>query len=500
VLPYNQIEQIVQLVRLNRLGNPLEVKRKRKTLLIAGLIAFVSVGVFASIKLSQRGIVNVQTGTVLRQDLTAVVTASGEIKPKNYINLGANTFGPAPITEILVKEGDRVKKGQVVAKLESIQANADVVAQRAAIETALADSAAAEAGLISMEDGIRTAQATLDRNKAELERTRANLDRAKELYKAQLIAKQDYEQKQAEYDTAVAAIGEAEARLAQARSQQAQARQQLTSTQKRVAQLQAGLTRITDVLEKYSVVAPIDGVVTNLPVRMGETVVPGIQNSAASTIMTIADMSLITAELKVDETDIVSVKLGQLAEVTIDAMPNRVFGGHVIEIGDTAILRSTGLAASQSTTANQEAKDFKVVIALEHPPEDIRPGLSATGKITTATRPHTLTIPIQALTVRQRADLEPLDKQQAVQAAAKVDPAAEKAKKEELQGVFVVSNGKADFRPVETGITGTTDIEILGGINEADQIVTGSYKVIRTLRNSARVRVDNKAPASKPEG
>ncbi len=429
-----------------------------------------------------------------------MVTSSGEIKPKNYINLGANTFGPAPITEILVKEGDRVRKGQVVARLESVQANADVAAQKAAIETALADSAAAEAGVKSMEDGIRTAKATLERNKAELDRTTSNVDRSKALFQAGLIPKQDYEQKQAEYNTAVAAIGEAEARLAQSKSQQSQARQQLASAQKRIAQLQAGLTRISDVLEKYSVIAPIDGVVTNLPVRTGETVVPGVQNSAASIIMTIADMSLITAELKVDETDIVSVKLGQPAEVTIDAMPNRVFGGHVVEIGDTAILRSTGLAASQSTTANQEAKDFKVVVALDHPPEDIRPGLSATGKITTATRRQTLTIPIQALTVRQRGDLEPPDKNEAVQAAAKTDPSAEKAKKEELQGVFVVSEGKAEFRPVETGITGPTDIEVLSGINESDQIVTGSYKVIRTLRNSAKVRVDNKAPANKPEG
>ena len=132
--------------------------------------------------------------------------------------------------------------------------------------------------------------------------------------------------------------------------------------------------------------SPIDGVVTNLPVRVGETVVPGIQNSPASTIMTVADMSLITAEVKVDETDIVNVKLGQTADITIDAMPNRTFKGRVIEIGNTAILRSTGLAASQSTVSSQEAKDFKVVVALNDPPEDIRPGLSCTAKVTTATR------------------------------------------------------------------------------------------------------------------
>ena len=467
------------------------MKRKTKVLVILGLCLLLGGGIFAAIRFNQRGIVKVQTGRVVQASLAAVVTASGEIKPKNYINLGANTFGPAPITDILVKEGDRVKKGQVVAKLESIQANADVTAQKAAIETALADSAAAEAGMLSMADGIRTAQATLDRNKAELERTRANLDRASELYKAQLIARQEYEQKKAEYDTAVAAIAEAQARIAQAKSQEAQARQQLAATQRRVAQAKAALTRVSDVLEKYFVTSPIDGIITNLPVRTGETVVPGIQNSAASTIMTVADMSLITAELKVDETDIVSVQVGQPAEVTIDAMPNQSFRGHVVEIGNTAILRSTGLAASQSTTANQEAKDFKVVVALDNPPADIRPGLSCTGKVTTATRQQTLTIPIQALTVRLRGELQPASSD-SVEAAVKVDPAAERAKKEEIQGVFVVRNGKAEFQKVTTGITGATDIEVVNGLNEGDEIVTGTYKVIRTLRNAAKVKIDNK--------
>jgi len=466
------------------------VKANTKILLTIGLIVLVSGGVFASIKYNQRGIVDVQTGRVARQDLVASVTASGEIKPKNYINLGANTIGPAPITEILVKEGDHVRKGQVVAKMESVQANADVVAQKASIDTSLADSAAAEAGLKSQADGVTTAQATLDKNKAELARTKSNFDRATELYNAKLLAKQDYDQKRAEYDTAVAAIGEAEARLSQARAQEAQARQQLTSAQKHTAQQEANLNRFADILEKYDVTSPINGIVTNLPVRAGETVVPGVQNSAASTIMTIADMSVITAEVKVDETDIVNVEVGQRAEVTIDAMPNRTFHGHVTEIGDTAILRSSGVAASQSNTSDQEAKDFKVVVALDDPPEDIRPGLSCTGKIVTATKPRVLTIPIQALTVRKRGDLDP-KKPDGVQAASNVDPAAEKAKKEELQGVFTIRDGKAEFVSVKTGITGATDIEVLSGLKDGDQIITGTYKIIRTLRNFAKVKVNN---------
>src|SRR5204862_1830518 len=164
---------------------------------------------------------------------------------------------------------------------------------------------------------------------------------------------------------------------------------------------------------------------------VGETAVTGIQNTPGSLIMTIADMSVITAEVKVDETDIVNVSLDQKADITIDAIPNRVFKGHVTEIGNTAILRSSGVAASQSAISSQEAKDFKVVIALDNPPDEIRPGLSCTAKITTATRKNVLSIPIQALTVRQKGQLEPKPADgKAVQAAPKkLDPVAEKAKK-----------------------------------------------------------------------
>jgi len=225
-------------------------------------------------------------------------------------------------------------------------------------------------------------------------------------------------------------------------------------------------------------------------------VVPGLQNQTGTLIMTIADMSLITAEVKVDETDIVNIKMGQPGDITIDAIPNRTFKGHVTEIGNTAILRSTGVAANQSAISSQEAKDFKVVLAMDDPPEEIRPGLSCTAKITTATRQNVLTIPIQALTVRQKGDLEakPAGTGGGIQAATKLDPAAEKAKKEELTGVFVVAGEKATFQKVETGITGATDIEVTDGLKEGAEIVTGTYQVIRTIKNETQVKVDNKVP------
>jgi len=471
------------------------VNRKWKTILIIAVVVVLAVGVYASTVYSKRGVVTVQTGKVVRQDLTSLVTASGEVKPKNYINIGANAQGL--ITEILVKEGDRVRKGQLLARLENIQPEAIVDSQKAAVSSAEADSNASEAGLKAADENLRTMQAIIDRSASDLERAKLEWDRGKDLFQDKLIAKQDFDARKAAYDSAAAALQEAKTRLVQARAQREQQAAQLNATQRRIVQANATLTQYSDMLKKFNSYAPLDGVVTNLPVRVGETVVPGIQNSAASTIMTIADMSLITAEVKVDETDIVSVALGQKADITIDAIPNKTFKGHVTEIGNTAILRSTGLAASQSAVSSQEAKDFKVVIAMDSPPEEIRPGLSCTAKITTATRQKALTIPIQALTIRQKGDLEVKPKTGGgAQAATKLDPAAEKARKEELQGVFVVSGGKAGFRKVETGITGATDIEVLNGLKEGDEIVTGSYQVIRTLRNQAQVKVDNKAPVA----
>lgn len=465
------------------------MKKKWKVGLGVALVLAVAGGVFASIRMNQRGIVTVQTGHTGRQDLTAVVTASGEIKPRNYINIGANAQGI--ITALLVKEGDHVRKSQTVARIEAVQALADVNAQKAAVNSSLADSSAAEAGVKAMDDAVKTNEASVERAKVDVERAKMDLDRGEKLWKDQLIAKELYDQRRIAYDASVAALRESQARVDQMKAQRAQTLAQMNSSQRRVSQMQAMLARSDDILAKHDAVAPLDGVVTNLPVRVGETVVPGIQNSSASTIMTIADMSLITAEVKVDETDIVNVKLEQGADITIDAIPNRTFKGHVIEIGNTAILRSTGVAASQSAVSSQEAKDFKVVIALDNPPDDIRPGLSCTSKITTATRQKVVTVPLQALTVRQKGDLE--DKPAAKPTVTPVfDPVAEKARKEEVQGVFVIKGEKAEFRKVTTGITGATDIEVLSGLNDGEEIVTGTYKVIRTLRNEAKIKVDNK--------
>lgn len=469
------------------------MKRKWKLIAFLLLVVLLAVGGLAGYRYTRSGVVTVQSGKAIRQDLTSLVTASGEIKPRNYINIGTNAIAPSRITEILVAEGQKVRQGQLLARLEAVQPEAEVAAQRAGLSSAEAESAAAEAGLNAADESIRTAQATVDRAKAELERGRINFARTESLWQEKLIARAEYDQRKVERDALAAALRESESRLLHARAQRQQLASTMTAAQKRISLASANLHRAQDVLRRTMAVSPIDGVVTNLPVRVGETVVPGIQNSPSSLIMTIADMSLITAEIKVDETDIVNVKLDQQADVTIDAIPGRTFRGRVIEIGNTAILRSTGLAASQSTISSQEAKDFKVVVALADPPTQIRPGLSCTAKVITATRAGVLTIPIQALTVRQRGDLE-APKPNAVEAAGVSDPRTEKERKQEIQGVFVIAAEQARFRQVQTGITGSTDIEVVNGIKEGEEIITGSYKVIRTLRNQAKVKVDNQSP------
>jgi HlyD family secretion protein len=375
----------------------------------------------------------------------------------------------------------------MLAQLENVQPEADVAANRAGLDVARTDAAAQAAAL-------KTSQADLERANADLERSKLDYQRAEGLYGEKLIAKAEYDAKKAAFDSAVASAEQAKARIVQNKAQ-------LDSMQRRIGQANASLVRSSDVLKKTEYAAPFDGVITNLPVREGETVVVGIQNSPGSTLMTLADMSVITAEVKVDETDIVNVKLGQTAEVTIDAMPKKVFHGTVTEIGNNAVVRSTGLSTSQSNIASQEAKDFKVVVTLTDPPDNLRPGLSTTAKITTATKKDTLAIPIQALTVRQRGDLEEKTKdgkdKDAVQAANPQLPVAKS--KEEIQGVFVLRSKKAVFVPVETGIAGTTDIEVADGLKEGDEIITGSYKVLRTLKNGAAVKVDNSAPKKTEE-
>ncbi len=463
------------------------MKAWKKIAIGVGIAVLLAIIVGFTVHQSSKNVVTVQTGKVQRQDLATVVSASGEIKPKNYVNVGANAFGK--ITHLYVKEGDHVKKGQLLAQLENVQSSADVSANQASLQAAETDALAADANL-------KTSQADLLRAQADYERNKLDWDRAQSLFKDGLIARSDFDSRRNAWATADAGLVQAQARVAQAKAQK-------DSADRHITQNRANLTRVTDVLQKTSYSAPYDGVVTNLPVREGETVVMGIQNAPGSTLMTIADMSVITAEVMVDETDIVNVRRGQPSEVTIDAIPKKIFHGTVSEIGDNAIVRSSGVSTSQQTTASEEAKDFKVVVNLQDAPLDLRPGLSTTAKITTATRSNALALPIQALTLRSKEQIEQQNNPPgSVHAAAPVakDVASKGKKEDDVQGVFVIRNKKAFFVPVTTGITGTTDIEVLDGLKEGDEVITGSYKVLRTLRPGSSVKIDNTVPKKEEEG
>jgi len=440
------------------------------------VVILVAAGIGTAI--SHANTVKVTSGKAMRQELTSVVSGSGQIKPKTYVNIGATAFGR--ITHLYAKEGDTVKAGQILATVENVDPASTVAAQKAAISSSKLDvqsDVAAE----------HTANAAVDQAKADLEQKQLDYSRAQELYKAELISKQDFDAKQAAYDVAVATLAQRQAAAAQAKSQTASQRGHVDQA---VATLRGNNYNL-DLTESR---APFDGLVTNVPVREGETVVLGIQNAEGSTLMTLADMSVITAEVKVDETDIVNVQLGQEADVTVDALPGRTFQGHVTEVGDQALLRTTGVATSQSTTGTEEAKDFKVVVTLDVPSNDLRPGLSATAKITTAAKPDVLTIPIQALVARDPA----IEK---IYADHKGKPGADTVlptRSTPEQGVYLLSgtgsSRKVQFVAVQTGITGTTEIEVTGGLKEGDEIVTGVFKVLRTLHSGATVQIDNTPP------
>jgi HlyD family secretion protein len=444
---------------------------KKILLIVLGVLVAAGL-IVAMIVKQQSGYTKVLTAKIARQDLATVVSGTGQIKPKTYVNLGATAMGR--ITHLYVKEGDHVKKGQTVASVEHVQQEANVNGQQAAIDAARTDIASDVAN-------EKTQEANLEHAKADLVQKKLDWERAQGLYAAGVDSKATYDSAKASYETDVASVNQAQAQYNQAKAQTDSARGHLHTQE-------ATLRANQDLLDKTIAVAPFDGIVTNEPVREGETVVEGIQNTEGSTFMTLADMSVVTAEVKVDETDIINILIGQTADITVDALPGRVFKGHVTLVGDQALLRSSGIATSQSTSGTEEAKDFKVVVTLDNPNDELRPGLSCTAKVTTAHKPGVLSLPIQALTLYDtKADAQK-DK-------GGVQAATTQVKTAPVQGVFVVdkdAKGKlrAKFVPVTTGITGTTDIEVLSGLTEGMEIVTGPYQTLRGLKNNALLKRD----------
>ncbi len=453
----------------------------KKIALIVVALVVVAGAVAGTIIHARNSVLAVTTGKVTRQDLVSIVSGTGQIKPKTYVNVGATAFGR--ITHLYVKEGDHVKAGAVLATVENVQPQATVSAQQANIASSKTD-------VDSFLAAENTARANVTQAKADLEQKHLDFGRAQELYQSKLIAKQDFDSKKAAYDMSSATLQQRNAALAQSLAQTASQRAHVTQA---VANQRSNF----DALDKTISRAPFDALITNIPVREGETMVVGIQNAQGSTMMTLADMSVVTAEVKVDETDIVFVALNQPVEVAVDALPGRTFKGHITEVGDQALLRTTGVATSQSTTGTEDAKDFKVVVTLDNANDELRPGLSATAKITTAHKPDALTIPIQALVQRDPLAEQVLfdNKGKASTTAPTNAPSSSSVKPKLVQGVYKFETVKGTLRvkfvPVTTGITGATDIEVLSGLKDGDEIVTGRYKILRTLKSGTAVKRDN---------
>jgi len=420
--------------------------RTRKILAAVAAAVVLAAVVGFNVSREARRRVAVQTQKVARRDLVSVVSASGEVRPKRYVNISANVSGR--IDRILVKEGDRVGAGQLLARIDSTRFAADERQSQAA---------------------VRSARADLERAKADLEVSRLAFERTRKMHDEELVSDQQFDQVAAEYEMKKANVD---------------------SLKSRIAQLEAALESSADNLEKTSVFSPMDGVVTSLAKEEGEVVI-GAQSFQPTVIMTVGDLSVMEAEVLVDETDIRNVALGQPAEVRVDALDRLEIAGEVTEIGSSAIPRgATSTGISSANTGNQ-AKDFKVTVTLKDPPASLRPGLNATADIETARKAAVVAVPIQAVVVRQ------VDKQGKV-----VDPGAvsadaapgetlvSKRDLEEKEGVFVVAQDEAAFRPVKTGILGEADIEIADGLKEAEEIVTGSYKTLRTLKDKAKVKIE----------
>jgi len=486
------------------------MRRPAKYLLIS---AFLITAAVVAVKLKPPDPTLVQTSRSERVDrLRSVVSASGEVRAKVFVDIQAEVA--AIITELLVREGDSVKQGDVLLRLDDLQLKADVNGARAML-------AAAESEVKSAEVGVATAQANLafektalanirieqEQAQITLERSQASLARKKELFDKKLLNAEEYEVSEAEARLNERRLEWAKARVFQGDSNVRAAETRIDAAAsakegalRRVDSSRATVARVEDLLSKTVMRAPISGLITKLNVEKGERAVPGIQSNPLATLMTIADMSVIEAEIKVGETDFIHVALGNKAEVEVDALREQKIQGVVTEIGQSPINSASGGGGSSSGSSSQEAKDFKVVVRLENPPASLRPGLSATADIITAVKENALVIPLQALTAREvevddKGNYVPPPREEKAMFGSVLnaqEPARRKDKKKDLEGVFLVENGLARFHPLKTGIQGEMDVEVTDGLGEGVEVITGPYKVLRTLKEWDPVKVDNK--------
>jgi HlyD family secretion protein len=421
------------------------MSKKNKVLLGGGGAVLLVILVLVSASAKREKGVEVRFEQVGRRDLVAAVTASGKIQPKKKVDVSADITGR--ITRIAVREGDFVQKGQFLLQI-------DPTIYQANMQRATAAMSSAEAGAVQ-------ARANRDQSQRSLQRTKELREQ-----NPNLVSQEQLEQAQTAFEIADA---------------------NLTAAQHVVEQARAGLREARDQLAKTHLVAPMAGRVTRLAVEEGEVAVPGTFSRETGLLLTISDLSVIQTTVNVDETDVVRLHIGDSVEVTIDAFPDTTFEGRVTKVSNSAILT----AASNIPGQSDRAVDYEVEITLANPPSEVRPDLSATARIVTDTRRKSLAIPIIALTVRENT---PVSTEQRPAADAKAaapapgDTARRDEKKKETEGVFLVHNGVATFRPVKVGIAGEEHFEVMEGVAEGDTIVAGPYQAIRDLKEGARVR------------
>jgi HlyD family secretion protein len=458
----------------------------RKKVLITIAVVLVGAAVVgANIYFRRDAGVSVNAEAIRTRDLEALVSASGKVQPKRRVNISAQR--PGRVTRLAVEEGERVHAGQFLLEIDPRSLEGQV--QRGEAGVAAAQSALAQAGV-----SVEQARVNLQQSQTTLELAQQNLKRQQDLWKEGLTTRESLEKAQNEVSLRESDL--------KARQQDIRLREQETQTrQQQIKQEQASLATTKYDLNQVMIVAPMDGIVTRRNIEEGETAVVGTMNNAGTVLLEIADMSVIEAEVEVDETDIPLVELGQAAQVTIDAVPDRTFAGRVTEIGNSPIQAAQNTGQRQATT-------FKVVITLDEEVPNVRPGFTCTAEITTATRKNVVSVPIQALTVREMlfdpqgkmVREEPRRRRSAVVSTSGSNEPPPGHTREETEGVFVLREGKAVFTPVKVGIAGEQYFEVLEGLEADDQVITGPFASVRELADGQDVRLQAQTRATGTAG
>ena len=396
-------------------------KGKKKIIIISAIVLLIAIIIFINLQAQREKSISVTVEKVEKENLVSKISASGEVKPKKSVNISALIAGR--IIKIAVDEGQMVKKNDLLLKLESTQYEA----------SADRDSAY-----------IHSLQAEKIKAGAQLENDKRIFQRKESLFNKELISREELESTQAQYNISKASYDSIEYQIKQA---------------------QASLRSTLDNLEKTIYNSPIEGIITSLNIEEGEIALVGTMNNPGTVLMTIADLSVMEVDVEVDETDVIGVELGQTSEVRVDAFPDLIIKGKVTEIGSSAI---------QTVTGSEESKDFKVVITLEDPPKNLKPGLSATADIITAEKSDVLTVPISALVLKES------------------DEEMESFGKSQEEGVFVIKDERAQFRPVEKGVMGELKIEIVSGLEHGEDIAVGPYISLRQLKDDMLVKAEKK--------